>query len=170
MNMKWYVIRVANNKEKKTKESIESELRRNSYESMISELIVPSKKIEQKRNGKKISVEKITFPGYIFVKCENIDTVEGAIKHVNGVYSILKTPLSQKEVDRLTNKEDEKTISSNEIFSINDKVKIIDGPFNNFVATITSVDNIKQKSKLIVSIFERDTIIDLSFNQFSKEL
>lgn len=166
--MKWYVIRVANNKEKKIKESIEHELKRNSYESLISELIVPSKKIEQKRDGKKINVERITFPGYIFVKCKNIDNVEGVIKNINGVYSILKEPLSQKEVDRLNNKEQDKTILTDDIFSIDDKVKITDGPFKNFIATINTVDNIKQKSKLIVSIFGRDTTLELSFNQFTK--
>lgn len=168
--MKWYVIRVANNKEKKIKESIEHELKRNSYESLISELLVPSKKIEQKRDGKKINVERITFPGYMFVKCDNIETVEGAIKNINGVYSILKAPLSEKEVNRLYNKEEDKTVICDEMFSINDTVKITDGPFKNFIATINTVDNTKQKSKLIVSIFGRETALELSFNQFTKDI
>lgn len=168
--MKWYVIRVANNKEKKTKESIEHELKINSYEHLVSELLVPLKKIEQKRSGKKINVEKITFPGYVFVKCENIDTVEGAIKHVPGVYSILKSPLSQIEIDRLQEKVIEKSSNDNETYSIGESIKITDGPFNNFIGTINMVDNIKQKCKLVVYVFGREVPLSLSFNQFIRNV
>src|ERR1035437_10232588 len=132
--MKWYVIRVANGKEKKTKESIELELKSNSIERLISNILIPHKKVEQLRRGKRIGVEQLTFPGYIFVECESIDEVEGAVKHVGGVYSILKTPMNQREVDRILERKNEEEVKIiTETFFINEKVKIIEGPFNTFV-------------------------------------
>jgi transcriptional antiterminator NusG len=163
--MKWYVIRVANGKEKKVKESIEFELKSNSIENLISNILIPHKKTEQVRKGKRIGVDQLTFPGYLFVECESIDDVEGAVKHVSGVYSILKNPLSQKEIDRLQEKKVEEVIKTDE-FYINEKIKIIDGPFSTFVGIIKSLDNTKRKSKISVSVFGREVLMDLNYSQF----
>ena len=166
--MKWYVIRVANGKEKKTKEAIEFELKQNSFEGLISDMLIPHKKTEQLRKGKRVNVEQLTFPGYIFVECNSIDDVEGAIKHVSGVYSILKNPLSQREIDRLREKKVVEEIIIDK-FYINERIKIIDGPFNTFIGTIKSLDNTKQKSKISVSVFGREVIMDLNYSQFIRD-
>ena len=169
--MKWYVIKVSNNKEKKLKETIEIELKRNNNDDIISNLLVPSKKIEQKRNGKKINVEKVTFPGYIFVECENIKQLEGYIKNISGINSILKTPLSDSEVDRLLDRiKINDTIIITDNFTISEKVKITEGPFKNFIGTIISIDDTKKRAKLVVNIFERETPLELTFDQISKDL
>lgn len=169
--MKWYVIKVSNNKEKKLKETIEIELKRNNKDDIISNLLVPSKKIEQKRNGKKINVEKVTFPGYIFVECENIKQLEGYIKTISGINSILKTPLSDSEVDRLLDRiKINDTIIITDNFTISEKVKITEGPFKNFIGTIISIDDTKKRAKLVVNIFERETPLELTFDQISKDL
>ena len=167
--MKWYVVRVANGKEKKTKEAIEFELKRNSIERLISNMLIPHKKVEQLRKGKIVGVEQLTFPGYIFVECESIDDVEGAIKYVGGVYSILKNPLRQSEIDRLQEKKPDEVIITDK-FYIKEIVKIIDGPFNSFIGTIVSLDNNKQKAKLSVYVFGREVILDLSFLQFIRNV
>lgn len=169
--MKWYVIKVANGKEKKVKESIESELKRKNIENLISNLLVPSNKIQQLRSGKKINVDKIIFPGYLFIECESINDVEGFVKVINGVQSILTKPLRQSEIDRLLdNKTTEDIIINPDIYCINEKVKIIDGPFNTFKGTIKILDNIKQKSKIVVNVFDREVILDLTYKQFIKDI
>ena len=169
--MKYYVIKVANGKEKKVKESIETELKVNPIENLISNILVPSNKTQQLRNGKKINVEKINIPGYIFIECESIDNVEGYIKYINGVQSVLKKPLRQSEVDRLLDKKNtEEVISNDDIYYIKERVKIIDGPFNTFKGVIKSLDSIKKKSKISVNVFDREVILDLTYSQFIKDI
>lgn len=166
--MNWYVIKVANGKEKKVIEAIEAELNRHPIENLISKLIAPSKKTQQIRNGKKINVEKITIPGYIFVECESIDDVEGYVKYIGGVQSIIKKSLRQSEINRLLETPVEVEEIHTELYYVNERVKIIDGPFNTFFGVIKTVDMTKQKSKIVVNVFEREVILDLVFGQFVK--
>lgn len=165
--MRWYVIRVVSGKEKKTKEAIENYLKEVNNEKVISNLLVPSQKSLQIRKGKKINVEKNSYPGYIFVECESIDEVESNIKRINGVAQILKQPLSTDEIDRIRGG---KVVNENEEnLRLNEKVKIIDGPFNTFIGTVKELDINKQKAKLSILIFGRETLLDLNFAQFMRE-
>lgn len=164
--MNWYVIKVINNKEKKIKENIENELKRNNSENIISKIVIASQNSIQIRKGKKINIEKNLYPGYIFIECESINDVESNIKHINGVYNILKNPLSEIEINRIILKENK---INNENFALGQKVKIIDGPFNSFYGVIKNVDNDKQKAKVSINIFDRENIIDLTFLQLSPE-
>jgi len=169
--MKYYVVKVANGKEKKVKESIETELKVNPIENIISNILVPSSKTQQLRNGKKINVEKINIPGYIFIECESIDNAEGYIKHISGVQSVLKKPLRQSEVDRLLDKKTTEEVIVNEnAYYIKERVKIIDGPFNTFKGVIKTLDNSKQKSKISVNVFDREVNLDLTYSQFIKDI
>lgn len=165
--MKWYVIKVVTGKEKKMKETIENELKEKNNENIISTLLVPTQKTIQLRKGKKIQVEKNFFPGYIFVECETINEVESNIKHINGVASVLKQPLTQLEIDRILGNDSKKEID--EKLHLKERVKIIDGPFSSFVGVITELESTKQKAKVSVSIFGRETLIDLNFSQVVKE-
>ena len=165
--MNWYTIKVVGGKEKKVREDIEAELKRGSRENVISKLLILSEKGVQIRNGKKIAVEKNSFPGYIFVECESISVVESNIKHISGVSSILKSPLSKSEVDRIVEKQVEK--EKGDYFYLGQKVKIIDGPFSTFVGTINKLDSSKQKVKVSVLVFGRETMLDLTFSQIIKE-
>ena len=168
--MKYYVIKVANGKEKKVKELIETELKVNPIENIISNILVPSSKTQQLRNGKKINVEKINIPGYIFIECESIDNVEGYIKYISGVQGVLKKPLRQSEVDRLLEKKTtEEVFVNGDMYYIKEKVKIIDGPFSTFKGIIKTLDNSKQKSKVSVNVFDREVILDLTYSQFIKD-
>ena len=107
------------------------------------------------------------FPGYIFVECEAINDVEANIKHVNGVTSVLKQPLTAFEIERLLGKEDKKEVE--ETLHVNQKIRIIDGPFNTFVGSIKEADAKKQKAKVEVLIFGRPTMLDLTFSQIVAE-
>jgi transcriptional antiterminator NusG len=166
--MKWYVIRVVSGKEKKMKETIENKLKENNMLHIISNLLVPSHKDIQLRRGKKVNVEKNFFPGYIFVECESINEVEANIKHINGITSILKQPLAQTEIDRILGRENKKDVEEN--LYLNQTVKIIDGPFSSFVGTIKELEKNKQKAKVGILIFGRETILDLTFDQIVKDV
>lgn len=166
--MKWFVIRVVSGKEKKIKESIENLLRINNKVGVLSNLLIPTQKSVEIRKNKKVNVDKNFFPGYLFVECESIDEVEANIKHINGVASILKQPLTLKEIERFLIKDENKQ-QREEILYLNQRVKIIDGPFSSFSGTITEIEPNKQKVKVSISIFERETMLDLAFSQVSKE-
>lgn len=166
--MKWYVIKVVTGKEKKMKETIENEFRHNGLDKFVSRLLVPSQKVVQIRNGKKYNIEKNFFPGYILVECEDIKELEGGLKHIQGVSSVLKDPLKQSEVDRILGKENEVQDTSNN-FYINQQVKIIEGPFASFLGSIKELNEDKKKVKLAVLIFGRETLLDLTFQQIEKE-
>jgi transcriptional antiterminator NusG len=166
--MKWYVIKVVTGKEKKMKETIESELRHNGLDKFVSRLLVPSQKVVQIRNGKKYNIEKNFFPGYILVECESIKDIEGGIKHIQGVSSILKDALKQSEIDRILGKENEIHDTSNN-FYLNQQVKIVDGPFASFVGTIQELNEEKKKVKIAVLIFGRETMLDLTLQQIEKD-
>ncbi len=162
--MKWYVIRVVSGKERKIKESIQKELKIKNNENVISNLLIPTQKTIQIRKGKKINIEKNFFPGYIFVECESIDEVESNVKQINGVVSVLKQPVSQIEIDNILGKQED----NNETFIKGDKVKIIDGPFDSFIGDIEDIDYNKQKVKVKVLIFNRETSLNLTFLQIEK--
>jgi transcriptional antiterminator NusG len=164
--MNWYVIRVTSGKEKKTKELIESELIKNNNQSVISTILIPTEKVIQMRKGKKINVEKNFFPGYLFVECDSISDVEANVKHVIGVSSILKKALTQPEIDRILLRESKKDIEDK--LMVNQKVKIIDGPFTSCVGTIKNLDINKLKVKVSVNIFDRETLLDLKIEQITK--
>lgn len=166
--MKWYVIKVVTGKEKKMKETIENEFRHNGLDKFVSRLLVPSQKVVQIRNGKKYNIEKNFFPGYILVECEDIKELEGGLKHIQGVSSVLKDSLKQSEVDRILGKENEVQDTSNN-FYINQQVKIVEGPFASFLGSIKELNEDKKKVKLAVLIFGRETLLDLTFQQIEKE-
>lgn len=165
--MKWYTIKVVSGKEKKIKESIENELKEKGTEHVISNLLVATQKTVQLRKGKKIYVDKNFYPGYIFVECESITEVEANVKHINGVASILKQPLTSSEIGRILGQDNKK--ESDEKLHLNEKVRIIDGPFNSFIGTITELESSKQKAKVCILIFGRETMLDLTFSQVVKE-
>lgn len=165
--MKWFVIKVVSGKEKKMKEAIENLLRENKAEHIVSTLLVPSEKNIQLRRGKKVNVEKNFFPGYIFIECESISEVEANIKHINGITAILKQPLTLTEIERILGRENKKEIEEN--LCVNQSVKIIDGPFSTFIGTIKELDANKQKAKVCILIFGRETVLDLTVSQIVKE-
>jgi len=139
---------------------------KNNNQDLISALLIPTEKVIQMRKGKKIYVEKNFFPGYLFVECNSISDVEKNIKHINGVTSVLKKPLSQEEIDRILLRESKKEIE--DTLMVNQKVKIVDGPFTSCVGTIKVLDINKLKAKVSVVVFERETLLDLKVDQITK--
>ncbi len=175
---KWYVIRAIGGKEKKVKEYIDSEIERLNLQDYISQVLIPTEKVFQIRNGKKISKEKNFFPGYVLVEATMDGEIPHILKNVPNVIGFLEeengkpTPLRKNEVNRILGKVDELASEDEEInepFFVGENVKVIDGPFNNFSGTIEKVNEEKKKLKVMVKIFGRKTPLELSFMQVEKE-
>ena len=163
----WYVIRAVGGKENKVKEYIESEIRHNHLEDYISQILIPTEKVYTIRNGKKISKEKVSYPGYVLIDVLGFlgDTKEESRK-------MIATPLRPQEVSRILGRVDElsEMEEENEVpFFVGETVKVTDGPFSSFQGTIEAVDNERKKLTVSVKIFGRKTPMELSFTQVEKE-
>ena len=175
---KWYVVRSVSGKENKIKEYIESEIKRLSLEKDIEQILVPTEKVIQIRNGKKISKERVFIPGYIMVQANLTGEIPHIIKSVNGVIGFLgevkggdPVPLRQSEVNRLLGKVDELSVQEENVnipYTIGETIKVIDGPFNGFNGTVEKINEEKRKLEVMVKIFGRKTPLELSFMQVEK--
>ena len=175
---KWYVIRSVSGKENKIKEYIESEITRLKLEDFIEQILVPTEKVIQIRNGKKINKERVFIPGYIMVQADLVGEIPHIIKSVNGVIGFLgevkggdPVPLRQAEVNRLLGKVDELSVKDENVnipYTIGETIKVIDGPFNGFNGTVEKIFEEKRKLEVMVKIFGRKTPLELSFMQVEK--
>jgi transcriptional antiterminator NusG len=177
---KWYVLRAIGGKEKKVKEYIESEISRLNLEEYISQVLIPTEKVYQIRNGKKISKERNFFPGYVLVEAALVGEIPHILNNIPNVIGFLgqekgneePTPLRTAEVNRILGKVDELAAGDEELntpFYVGEAVKVIDGPFNSFTGIIEEVNDEKKKLKVMVKIFGRKTPLELSFMQVEKE-
>jgi transcriptional antiterminator NusG len=177
-SMKWYVVRSVSGQENKIKGYIESEIAHHNLEDYFSQILVPTEKVVQIRNGKKINKERVYFPGYIMVQARLEGEVPHVIKSVNGVIGFLgetkggdPVPLRRAEVNRMLGKVDELSVQEEAIaipYKVGETVKVIDGPFNGFNGTIENVNEEKRKLEVMVKIFGRKTPLELSYMQVEK--
>lgn len=176
---RWYVIRAISGKEKKVKELLELEIERNKLTDYVEQVLIPTEKVYQIRNGKKLSKEKAYLPGYVLIECALVGEVEHVIKSMNNVIGFLggekggdPLPMRQSEVNRILGKVDELADSDAEMdipYVVGESVKVTDGPFNNFNGVIEEVNEEKKKLKVMVKIFGRKTPLELSYLQVEKE-
>jgi len=176
---KWYVLRAIGGKEKKVKEYIDNEIKRLNLADLIAQVLIPTEKVYQIRNGKKVSKERIFYPGYVLIEAVLVGEIQHILKDIPNVIGFLgdpKTgepiPLRQSEANRILGRVDELADSDEEInvpFFVGETVKVIDGPFNSFSGIIEEVNEEKKKLKVMVKIFGRKTPLELSFMQVEKE-
>ena len=175
---KWYVVRAVSGQESKIKDYIISEIDRLGYSKLVEDILVPTEKIIQIRNGKKINKEKTYFPGYIMIKADLSGEVPHIIKSVTNVIGFLgetkggePVPLRLAEVNRMLGKVDELTLATEQInipFVIGENIKVIDGPFNGFNGAVEKINEEKRKLEVMVKIFGRKTPLELSYMQVEK--
>lgn len=175
---RWYVVRAVSGKEKKVKQYIETEISRLGMNDYVSQVLIPTEKVYQIRNGKKVSKERSFFPGYILIEGSLVGEIPHVIKNITGVIGFLgdkngdPVPLRQAEVNRILGKVDqlaESDASFNVPFIVGETVKVIDGPFNSFSGVIEEINEEKKKLKVMVKIFGRKTPLELSYMQVEKE-
>ena len=175
---KWYVVRAVSGQENKIKAYIEHEVNRVGMADYVSQVLVPTEKVVQVKDGKKISKEKVYFPGYVMIEANLTGEIPHIIKSITGVIGFLgetkggeAVPLRLAEVNRMLGKVDELSVTTENVnipFSIDETVKVIDGPFNGFNGTIEKINEEKRKLEVMVKIFGRKTPLELSFMQVEK--
>lgn len=175
---KWYVVRAIGGQENKVKAYIETEISRLGLSDYVDQVLVPKEKVIQVRNGKKLTVEKVYFPGYIMVEANLAGEVPHVIKSVTGVIGFLgevkggsPVPLRRSEVNRMLGKVDELSVENENIvipYTQGETVKVVDGPFNGFDGTVERVHEEKRKLEVMVKIFGRKTPVELSYTQVDK--
>lgn len=175
---KWFVMRVISGQERKIREHLMLEINRGKMDHIISTVLVPTEKVYTIKNGKKTIKEKNLFPGYLYLEVdEKLMSAEiiQTLRQVHGNLGFLggKNPESLRlaEVKKLLGTVDEMLDSGEtmaEPFIINEEVKIVDGPFNDFVGTIEEINSEKKKLKVTVKIFGRKTPVEVSFTQVEK--
>lgn len=176
---KWYVLRTIGGKEKKVKEYIESEIANAGLQDYVSQVLIPTEKVYQIRNGKKIAKERNFFPGYVLIEASLAGEIPHMLKSITNVIGFLgdvkggdPVPMRQSEVNRILGKVDELQESGAEFdipFVVGETIKVTDGPFNGFNGIIEEVNEEKKKLKVMVKIFGRKTPLELSYMQIEKE-
>ena len=176
--MKWYVLRAVSGKEAKVKEYLEALMKHNDVlASHVGQILLPTEKYAQLRNGKRIVKEKLFLPGYVLVEANLQGEVAHTLRFMPNVLGFLggldkPTPVRQSDINRILGTAEEAVIRTEEIaipYTVDEAVKVTDGPFSGFSGVIEEVNAEKHSLKVAVKIFGRKTPLELSFNQVEKE-
>ncbi|MGE3261101.1 MAG: transcription termination/antitermination protein NusG [Bacteriovoracia bacterium] len=172
---KWYVVNAHSGMEYKAKLALEERVRSLKKESLISEVIVPEETVVELVRGQKKTTKRKFFPGYILVKMLLTDESWHMIKNTSKITGFVgdkrnPAPVSESEILRMTNRISEGAArpKSKVSFSEGEKVRVVDGPFNNFNGVIEDINADKGKLRVLVSIFGRSTPVELDFVQVEK--
>ena len=175
---KWYVLRAISGKEHKVKEYIDYEIAHTSLGDFVSQVLIPTEKTVQVRNGKKVVKERSYLPGYVLVEVALVGEVAHHLRNVPNVLGFLggldnPTPLRLSEVNRILGTVDEmQEVGAEEptiVYTLGESVKVNYGPFSGFSGIIEEINTEKRKLKVMVKIFGRKTPIELGFMQVEKE-
>lgn len=169
----WYVVHTYSGHENKVAATLKQRIESEHLETQILDILVPTQDKIEIKGGKKSTVKEKLFPGYILVKMVLNDTSWLAVRTTPGVTAFVgmgqrPTPISDQEVATIVKFTKEEAPQYKQVFVADDTVKIIDGPFAEFIGKIDSVDSEKGKVKVLVSIFGRETPVELDFLQVQK--
>ena len=175
---KWYVLRAVSGKEGKVKEYLEALMKKDELlAANVGEILLPTEKYAQLRNGKRVVKEKLFLPGYVLVEANLQGEVAHTLRFMPNVLGFLggldnPTPVRQADINRILGTAEDITIKSEDAaipFTVDEAVKVTDGPFNGFSGIVEEVNAEKRKLKVMVKIFGRKTPLELSYNQVEKE-
>lgn len=174
-DMKWYVLRAITGKEGKVKEYIDAAIANGTLGGYVAQTLVPTEKVVQVRNGKRVVADRILYSGYVYVQAAMVGEICHALRNVPNVVGILggmdnPAPIRQSEVDRLmgTNEPEEVEVDSDLTFLVGEQVKVTDGPFTSFNGIINEVNLERKKLTVMVKVFGRETALNLGFGQVEK--
>lgn len=170
---KWYIVHTYSGHEDKVAKSLHQRVESMGFEDRIFDIIVPTRNSIKVSQGKKETVKEKIFPGYVLVRMILDDESWLLVRTTQGVTAFIgagnkPTPISEKEVEAIKKfmKTEEPLYKAT--FSVGEAVKIVDGPFADFLGTIDEIDQTKGKLKVLVSIFGRETPVELDFLQVAK--
>ena len=176
MAKRWYSVSVLSNFEKKIAEQIKVAAAEAGLENEIEEVLVPTEEVIEIRRGKKVTNERRFMPGYVLVRMEMSDQGYHLINSINRVTGFLgpqgrPLPMRDAEVNQILNRVEEGVEAPKLLisFEVGERVKVNDGPFEDFDGMIEVVDEDNQRLKVSVSIFGRETPVELEYTQVTKQ-
>lgn len=172
-NAQWYVVHTYSGHEYKVAKALKQRVKTMGLSDKVFELIIPLQDKFAIRKGEKIKKQEKVFPGYIILKMIMSDNAWLVVRTTPGVTGFVGAskkpqPISKEEVDKILTTITEGKAEYKAKFSVGEAVKITDGPFAEFLGTIEEVDKQKGKLKVLVSIFGRETPVEVDFLQVSK--
>ena len=172
-NVKWYVIHTYSGYENKVKTNLEHRIQSMDVAHKIFRVVVPTEEEVEIKNGQRRTVQKKIFPGYVLVEQLLDDESWFVVRNTPGVTSFVghgnnPTPLPDSEVQAILKQMREEKPQVRITYNKGDRVKIIDGPFAEFLGSVDTVDDEKTKLRVLVSMFGRETPVELDFLQVEK--
>ncbi|MDR2047585.1 MAG: transcription termination/antitermination protein NusG [Clostridiales bacterium] len=171
---KWYVIHTYSGYENMVEQNLKKMAESNNIQDMITDIAIPVKDdIVEKANGKKKVVQRKKFPGYVFIKMVHTKQMWYMVTSTRGVTSFVGAaghaiPLTADEVRRMGLEKVEVTETVAASFSVGDNVIVVSGALEKFIGVIDSISHDRKKARVTVSMFGRDTAVDLDFTQIEK--
>jgi len=170
---RWYVVNTYSGHENKVKQNLEHRVVSMAQQRAVKSVVVPTESVSEMKDNQKITVEKRTMPGYVLVNMELNEDSWMLVKGTPGVTGFVgasndPVPLTQMEVDRLMHKEVAVRERTRAQFAIGESVKVISGPLSDFSGEISEINEDAAKLKVLVSIFGRETPVEVGFDQVKK--
>jgi transcriptional antiterminator NusG len=173
---RWYVINTYSGHENKVRQNLEHRIETMGQRNRVRQVMVPTESVSELKDGQRVQVEKRTMPGYVLVQMEMTDDAWGLVKNTPGVTGFVGSrnkpvPLSQPEVDRLLHKDvgpGAERPRARAQFEMGETVKVISGPLSDFSGEIAEINEDAAKLKVLVSIFGRETPVEVTYDQVKK--
>jgi transcription termination/antitermination protein NusG len=172
---RWYVINTYSGHENKVRQNLEHRIETMGQRNRVRQVLVPTEQVSELKDGQRVQVEKRTMPGYVLVQMEMTDDAWSLVKNTPGVTGFVGSrnkpvPLSQPEVDRLLHRDTDgaERPRARAQFAIGETVKVISGPLSDFSGEIAEINEDAAKLKVLVSIFGRETPVEVGYDQVKK--
>jgi transcriptional antiterminator NusG len=170
---KWYVIHVKTGYEGRVKQALEQRIKSLGVAEQIFDIVVPTREVVVVKKGKKSKIKEKVFPGYVLIRMIMNDDSWLVVRTTEGITGFVgaglkPTPISDKEVEAIMKFVKQEQPKFKTKFSVGEAVKIIEGPFADFLGSIQAIDEEKGKVRVLVSIFDRETPVELDFLQVAK--
>ena len=170
---RWYAVNTYSGHEKKVKQNLEHRTTSLGQQRNVRQIVIPTEQVSEMKDGQKVQVERRTMPGYVLVNMDLNEDSWGLVKNTPGVTGFVGSaqkpvPLNQSEIDRLLNRETAERPRTRAQFSIGESVKDVSGPLSDFSGEISEINEDASKLKVLVSIFGRETPVEVGFDQVKK--
>ncbi|OGC15445.1 transcription termination/antitermination factor NusG [candidate division WOR-1 bacterium RIFOXYC2_FULL_37_10] len=170
---KWYVVQTYSGQEDKVKQAVDNTIERLGLKSKVSEVLIPEEDVVELKGKKRIERKKRLFPGYIFLEMVLTDETWHEIRQTPGVARFIgtktkPTPVSDREMQRVLKQIGVKAEKLEIAFEKGEAVRIISGPFRGYTGNIDEINADREKLKVLINIFGRDTPVEVNFEHAEK--
>ena len=170
---RWYAINTYSGHENKVKHNLEHRTISLNQKKNVRQVVIPTEVVSEMKDGQKVQTEKRTMPGYVLVNMDLNEDSWTLVKNTPGVTGFVgpqnkPVPLTQDEINRLLHRETAERPRTRAQFSIGESVKVVSGPRSDFSGEISEINEDAAKLKVLVSIFGRETPVEVGFDQVKK--